>query len=162
SVFAAKIEGLANDEEDPVATSPEHRDETQNLLGVEAVRGVGRGVRRICARRRGLRLQQRYGPRPFPARGGVGDDHTVVAVGEGIGEIKSPDAEIDDVGRERQSALAQQASDDLDAKGVVAAKYVADAGDENAAHDSAPPSSGVTSSSEKKKRWPGKPCSPSS
>src|SRR5262249_2950645 len=78
-----------------------------------------------------VQLQDVQRAGPAAARRRVHQDHGLVAVEQGVGQVQAADAEVDHAHLGRRPP-PRQPPDDLDAEGVVAQADVADAGDQDA------------------------------
>src|ERR1700722_8529462 len=121
---------------------------------------VQHDVRRLVR----LRLDDVQSSRRLTARGRVDENHCVVSIKHRISQIDAADSEIDDAHFLRKRS-PRQAPGHFATEGVVRHEKIADAGDQysRSAHIAASTwSSGTTSSTPKKKRWPGCPVRPKS
>jgi hypothetical protein len=128
-----------NDSDSLERISGECRGQCEDLRGHQVMPGEAR--RRDVARR--LDDDERPG-RPA-ARHRIDEDHVVVPISEGVGEIQRANSEIGNVDVGPTWATRQPAHD-LDPKPVVTQEDVADSSDQRAAHN------GSTSSGRMKKR----------
>src|SRR6478672_2669372 len=124
---------LACDKQKALTAPAKRPDESQHLRRIEIVGRDEQIVRGRLLVGWSLRLDDRNGTGLLAALHGVHQHGRAIAVEQGVGEIDSANAEVHDF-HFRRKPPPRKSLRHLDAETVVTLEYVADTGDEDAAH----------------------------